>query len=545
LLCFPPLRKTTVASLVRVFVLRSSFLKRVTLDLSGGRRMLGRDARLPSQCRYLLSKRQLLTPASRQAQLFVGYYTDQRFSHSVRDTDILLHPPERPPVSAANDSPFDAERMVVDTPSLAETPLQPPSPSQKSAHNGGSPAPPRSAPCNFQATDSLFGSPKAGPSRVSLEHLTSVPSLPIDAMEVTRGEMNQSPSFHELDLLFDFQVDASTADRQMSSLSRSGQYHECIAESPLTNANHGGPPDHSSPTVQRAVEPTCADGTASFEVQSPLVDIHVGQSAHGPIFSPESGGPNHQLSCSVSSPNLKPSKSLTPQADTNEPVTTSGPPDIVPSCPPLLPCGGDSPSHMPFPQPPPEVTTLLMAHSSSDVVSAVFSRNSPLVPWELPSEIGYFWLGLFKISEVKVTYACHCQATDLTSLWIYLFARWKRTRGEAPRPQLQSGVPGALFWNGCRVARIYSWMMSSMTTANGSPASCGHGGSRSPPCRTKVFLPNAPACCFHFHYSLLLQRTRRQLVTSQLAGSAPSVDASTCNASYDIESARAIHVRPR
>ena len=33
----------------------------------------------------------------------------------------------------------------------------------------------------------------------------------------------------------------------------------------------------------------------------------------------------------------------------------------------------------------------------------VFARNSPLVPWELPSEIGYFWSGLFKISEVKVT----------------------------------------------------------------------------------------------------------------------------------------------
>ncbi|KAH9957001.1 hypothetical protein BC827DRAFT_725792 [Russula dissimulans] len=341
----------------------------------------------------------------------------------VREVDIVLHPPARPPVLSANDSPLDAERMVVDTPSLAETSSRPPS--QKSAYNGGSPAAPRSGPCNYQATDSLFGSPGAGPSRVTLETLMSAPSLPIGAMEITKGEMNHSSSFDELDLLFDFKGDSGAADGPMSSLSRDVHHHERIAGSPLTNANHDGRPDRCSPTVELVVEPICVGDTASFEGQSSLVNIHGAQSAQGPTLSPESGGANHRLSCSAPSPNQKPSKSHTPLADPNQCVTISDRPDleIAPSCSPLLSRASDSTSHMPFPQPPPEVTALLMTHSSGDVVPAVFARNSPLVPWELPSEIGYFWLGLFKISEVKVTYSCHCKATDLTSLWIYLFAR--------------------------------------------------------------------------------------------------------------------------
>lgn len=70
--------------------------------------------------------------------------------------------------------------------------------------------------------------------------------------------------------------------------------------------------------------------------------------------------------------------------------------------------------HPSFPQPPPEVTALLAAEFSGDVLSPVIARNSPLVPWELPSEIGHFWSGLFKISDIKVTRTCHGQAFDLT-----------------------------------------------------------------------------------------------------------------------------------
>jgi hypothetical protein len=56
----------------------------------------------------------------------------------------------------------------------------------------------------------------------------------------------------------------------------------------------------------------------------------------------------------------------------------------------------------PLLQTPPDVAALLSAQSSGSVVSPVLAHNSPLVPWELPSEIGYFWLGLFRISAVKV-----------------------------------------------------------------------------------------------------------------------------------------------
>ena len=69
-------------------------------------------------------------------------------------------------------------------------------------------------------------------------------------------------------------------------------------------------------------------------------------------------------------------------------------------------------------QPPPEVTALLPTpQSSRNVVSPVLARNSPLVPWELPSEIGYFWLGLFKISGYKVIsmpVSCHSVSIELS-----------------------------------------------------------------------------------------------------------------------------------
>jgi hypothetical protein len=56
-------------------------------------------------------------------------------------------------------------------------------------------------------------------------------------------------------------------------------------------------------------------------------------------------------------------------------------------------------------------------------VSPVFARNSPLVPWELPSEIGHFWLGLFKISGFKVTHPCHDVRHLISLCRVCLFAR--------------------------------------------------------------------------------------------------------------------------
>lgn len=64
--------------------------------------------------------------------------------------------------------------------------------------------------------------------------------------------------------------------------------------------------------------------------------------------------------------------------------------------------GSSGSEDLPLPEPPPEVAVLLSTQSIGSVVSPVLARNSPLVPWQLPSEIGYFWLGFFKISAVKV-----------------------------------------------------------------------------------------------------------------------------------------------
>ena len=67
-----------------------------------------------------------------------------------------------------------------------------------------------------------------------------------------------------------------------------------------------------------------------------------------------------------------------------------------------------------LPQPPPEVAALLPTQVFGNIVSPVLARSSPLVPWNLPSEIGYFWLGLFRISEVKViSMSAICQKNSL------------------------------------------------------------------------------------------------------------------------------------
>jgi len=216
-------------------------------------------------------------------------------------------------------------------------------------------------------------------------------------------------------------------------------------------------PDPSS--VQPPVGLTYVDGPATFDNHSLLVDNHAGRHSHGVRSYPEPLTTGHPLSCSAPAQIRKSPVINTPWADTchlssgsisphsselpdpnsilapDKSRPTSSHPDIVMGCAavPVPPCGSGDHHHLPFPQPPPEVAALLTAQSTGDVVSPVFARNSPLIPWGLPSEIGHFWLGLFKISEVKVTHACHLQATDLTSLWVCLFGRWKRVRGEVPR----------------------------------------------------------------------------------------------------------------
>lgn len=229
-------------------------------------------------------------------------------------------------------------------------------------------------------------------------------------------------------------------------------------------------PDSSG--VQPPVELTYVNGPATFDSHSLPVDTHAGQSSHGVRSYPEPLTAGHPLSCFAPARIRKSPVTNTPWANTCRPssgsfiphlselpdtnsilapdksLPTSSHPDMAPGCAvaPVPPCGSESEGlHLPFPQPPPEIATLLTAQSAGDVVSPVFARNSPLVPWGLPSEIGHFWLGLFKISEVKVTHACHLQATNLTSSWVCLFGRWKPARGEVPQTPSQLSAPGALF----------------------------------------------------------------------------------------------------
>lgn len=225
------------------------------------------------------------------------------------------------------------------------------------------------------------------------------------------------------------------------------------------------PQEPNSSGVQPPAELTYVNGLTTFESHSPLVNTHAGRPSHGVKSYPEPLTTDHPPSCSApaqirESPvttTRPPSGSISPYSPelpgTNSVLapdmsgSTSSHPDIAMDCgvAPVPPRGSGDLHHLPFPQPPPEVAALLTAQSSRDVVSPIFARNSPLVPWGLPSEIGHFWLGLFKISEVKVTHACHLQATDLTSLWVCLFGRWKHVRGEVPQTPSQRSAPGALF----------------------------------------------------------------------------------------------------
>jgi hypothetical protein len=324
--------------------------------------------------------------------------------------------------------------------------------------------------------------PEAGPSHLA-NHESVHPPL-LGALEVPSCEMSNGK---ELDRRDGF-----------------------MAEPPLSTTDlDGHPQDHSS-----RIQPSAEHMRKSPENSMPRVDTRY----------PPSGSINPRSSESFDTNSILPPDNST---------STLNPPN-----------GGESLHELPFPRPPPEVAALLTAQSVGKVVSPVFARNSPLVPWKLPSEIRHFWLGLFKISEVKVTHACHRQATDLTSLWVCLFARWKRVRGETPQTLSQRSIPGAFLWNGCLVARIYFSTMSSKIIMSGPLALCGHGGSKSTSRWSKVLLSNALASCFLFLFLPPFLGTLLRVVISQLAISVQRVAVSMCNAFFGIESVKALLVAP-
>ena len=256
------------------------------------------------------------------------------------------------------------------------------------------------------------GLSEAGPSRAGLDSLASnPPSRATSTIEIPRSEINRF-SFHREDFQFGHDCDIGTGsadDRQ-----------EIITGPSVFVADHGGNRDNRSPGV--------TDGSTILDGQTSTFYTNAGLSTPGAMPSSESHRAENQLPCFPVSPIRNSPKIHTPQVDTFcrssshiqphasasahankisppcEFVSSPNPSNMASGCAPLL-HGSQGCHHSPLPKPPPEVTALFRAQSSGDVVSPVFASNSPLVPWKLPSEIGHFWLGLFKMNEVKVTYA--------------------------------------------------------------------------------------------------------------------------------------------
>jgi hypothetical protein len=318
--------------------------------------------------------------------------------------------------------------MPMDTPSLPAGSSNYPTPS--STYDG------QPLLSNFETTGSPSGLPEAGSSRIGLGGPTDLPSSRITGViEVPSSRMSHFPRFHQGNLPFGYDCDIGTGGRAtMPSMSgdSDNRQDESIAELGLAIADFSRHPDSSSPGVQLVADVTRVDGLTVLDRRSFPVGAHAIQYAPGMIPSTESHLSVRRLSCSPPPSTWNPpeihtsqvgtcplSGHIDPQSSASahanpiphpcQPATTSEPTGLITTstCATSLRHGSQGLNHPPFPQPPPEVTTLLRAGSSGDVLSPVFARNSPLVPWELPSEIGHFWSGLFKVSEIKVTRTCH------------------------------------------------------------------------------------------------------------------------------------------
>ncbi len=259
-------------------------------------------------------------------------------------------------------------------------------------------------------------------------------------------------------------------------------------------------PDNRPPSDCPPAEAICVDGPPSLDTQIPLVHSRATGSAPGGVSTCDtecdiSEARGAELSCSVLLSTREHPINHSPQAgpvcpspsESDHPNTILSPcratldPDATPSCAVSVPSGS---KNLPFPRPPPEVAALLTTQSFGNVVSPVLARNSPLVPWDLPSEIGYFWLGLFRISGVKVNFmsAIRSEKRFQFIAGLLSFARWKHARGKVPpRRRSWCNVPGAFLWNGYPGARTSSRTTSRARITSGRRVSCGHGGNRSIP----------------------------------------------------------------
>ncbi|KAI9440990.1 hypothetical protein H4582DRAFT_1940796 [Lactarius indigo] len=303
----------------------------------------------------------------------------------IRETDIpLADPPSQPFVSSTQDSTPDGGRTVADT-------LPPPdNPSNPQSDNDGTSA----VVPNSKTSDSSSDQKDAGPPRIDIENLTdATPSQLIGPMDLPSSGFDRSSSILEPELRCDH--DSSTrAGGQPAASSM-----PCGVDATL---------DACPPSGSPATEAVHVNGPPSFDARDPPRTVHVQTVPHLAGISPcdtESRGA--EFFCSAPESTRERPIDHSPQAGLVCPSSSESahPNASLPPCRAALDADADSvPSekNIPFPRPPPEVAALLVAQSFGNVVTPVLARNSLLVPWELPSEIGYFWLGLFRISGVKV-----------------------------------------------------------------------------------------------------------------------------------------------
>ncbi|KAI0294487.1 hypothetical protein B0F90DRAFT_1283282 [Multifurca ochricompacta] len=355
----------------------------------------------------------------------------------VREVDVPLTLSDQHPTSIVHSSSINSESAAGNAHPPPITLSNFPGPILNFNSNG---ADPFSGSWNSEMMGLPSGPCEAGPSRITLEDLTGAPSRTASAMEEVSdiGGAGRSFPFVDLDLPHNHDNIMNTGDGHMSfsmSCGAKDRRYGDTTERRLDAINYPGQRPGGCPSsAYSTAEAISVDDPRTIDAQVSFLHTHEDSSAlSGPALAceaetqhilPGTRGSVHGFSHFASSSTWEPPAGRTP-LDTSwrpssEPTEPSSselahpPPNQTmsglheaPSYTPLDPPGSkglhDSyPYALSLPRPPPEVSSLLRVQSSGDVVSPVFSRDSPLVPWVLPSEIGYFWLGLFKISEVKV-----------------------------------------------------------------------------------------------------------------------------------------------
>ncbi|KAF8268847.1 hypothetical protein EI94DRAFT_1096771 [Lactarius quietus] len=257
-------------------------------------------------------------------------------------------------------------------------------------------------PMDSETIASSVGQKDAETERIVSEFLTSAaPSQPCTKETSTCG-LDCSPSILEPEFRGDHDDCANVGG------------HPVVPSTPCgADVTPAGRPPSDCPSA----EAICVDGPPSFDGQISVVHSHAKDSSPGrvSVCNAEcipSDARGAELSHSTPPPTQEhpidhspqagpacPSPSESAHPSVILPCQPATAPDPTPSSAVSVPSGRENFSLL---RPPPEVAALLTAQRRGIVVSPVLARDSPLVPWELPSEIGYFWLGLFKISEVKV-----------------------------------------------------------------------------------------------------------------------------------------------